>query len=347
LDIHIENLCKVYQGKKSVIENLNLDIKDTSFTILVGPSGCGKTTLLRILAGLEDVTSGKVLMGGDDVTHKRAEDRDIAMVFQNYALYPHMTLAGNIEFGLKNRRIPKEDRMRIIQEVIQLVGLEEYIAIKPSNMSGGQRQRVALARAISKSPKVFLMDEPLSNLDAKLRAQMRSELILLHQKLATTFVYVTHDQVEAMTMGDNIVIMNMGKIMQTGSPSEVYKDPKNIFVAQFIGNPGMNIINLGEYYLGFRPNHVTLGNTNTEQEGTVFGGRILTRELLGSEVIYSVDTRFGQIKVKCEEESFTINSNVSCHVATQHYCFFDKQENRLYQQPEAAWIRRMEDYHEA
>ena len=243
-NIILKDIKKSYSNKTTVIENLNLEIEDGSFTVLVGPSGCGKSTTLRMVAGLEDITSGELYIGDENVTKVEANKRGISMVFQNYALYPHMSVKENIEFGLKNNKVKKEERNRLISEVSSIVGLDEYLNRKPSDLSGGQRQRVALARAMVKTPKVFLMDEPLSNLDAKLRNQMRSELIQLHKRLKSTFVYVTHDQVEAMSMADKIVIMNKGKIMQQDSPKEIYKNPKNVFVAQFIGNPAMNIINI-------------------------------------------------------------------------------------------------------
>ena len=264
-DIRLENVTKSYNKKNTVIENLNLTIEDGSFTVLVGPSGCGKSTTLRMIAGLEDITSGRLKIEENDVTKTDASKRDIAMVFQNYALYPHMTVRENIEFGLKNKKVEKEKREKLITEVIDVVGLREYLNVKPGNLSGGQRQRVALARAMVKNPKVFLMDEPLSNLDAKLRNQMRTELIQLHQKLKSTFVYVTHDQVEAMSMADKIVIMNKGKIMQIGSPKKIYQNPKNLFVAQFIGSPCMNILDIkNDIKFGFRPEKATLESINID-----------------------------------------------------------------------------------
>ena len=201
-NIILKDIKKSYSNKTTVIENLNLEIEDGSFTVLVGPSGCGKSTTLRMVAGLEDITSGELYIGDENVTKVEANKRGISMVFQNYALYPHMSVKENIEFGLKNNKVKKEERNRLISEVSSIVGLDEYLNRKPSDLSGGQRQRVALARAMVKTPKVFLMDEPLSNLDAKLRNQMRSELIQLHKRLKSTFVYVTHDQVEAMSMAD-------------------------------------------------------------------------------------------------------------------------------------------------
>ena len=234
--IRLVNLRKDY-GKENVIPDLNLDIVDGSFTVLVGPSGCGKSTTLRMIAGLEKPTSGQILIDGVDVANMAPGKRDLAMVFQNYALYPTMTVRKNIEFGLINKKVPKEKRDSLIADVSEIVGLTPYLDRKPANLSGGQRQRVALARAMVKEPKVFLMDEPLSNLDAKLRASMRVELIELHKRLKTTFIYVTHDQTEAMSMGDVIVLMNKGIIMQQSSPKNMYHNPDNTFAAQFIGTP--------------------------------------------------------------------------------------------------------------
>ena len=240
--IKLEHVGKTYDKGVQVIDDLNLDIEEGSFTVLLGPSGCGKSTTLRMIAGLEDVTEGKLLIDNQDMENVSPGDRDIAMVFQNYAIYPTMTVYGNIEFGLKNAGIKKEERKRRIEEIGKITGLEEYMNRKPNALSGGQRQRVALARAMVKNPQVFLMDEPLSNLDAKLRTQLRTELIELHQKLGSTFVYVTHDQVEAMSMGTNIVLMHQGRIMQQGTPEKIYGDPDNVFTARFIGTPPMNII---------------------------------------------------------------------------------------------------------
>ena len=237
--IEFRNVTKSFHNT-TVIKDLNLTIKDGSFTVLVGPSGCGKTTLLRMIAGIGPQTSGAVLIDGTDVTEIAPGKRGVAMVFQNYAIYPTMSVEDNIEFGLKNNKVPKEERKRLIAEAAEKVGLTSYLTRMPSALSGGQRQRVALARAMVKNPSVFLMDEPLSNLDAKLRVQMRVELIELHNKLKTTFVYVTHDQVEAMTLGDRIVIMKDGFIQQIGTPQEVFDHPANLFVAGFIGTPQMN-----------------------------------------------------------------------------------------------------------
>ena len=250
-EITFRNVSKLF-GKTKVIENLNLTIQDGKFTVLVGPSGCGKTTLLRMIAGIGPPSSGQVWMDGQDITDLAPGKRDVAMVFQNYAIYPTMTVYDNIAFGLKNRGVSKAERERLVQEVCQAVGLSDYIQRKPGTLSGGQRQRVALARAMVKQPKVFLMDEPLSNLDAKLRVTMRVELIELHRRLNTTFVYVTHDQVEAMSMADVIVLMNEARWYSVPRRRN-HRDPNSRFIAEFIGSPAMNMLPLSADQAGFRP----------------------------------------------------------------------------------------------
>lgn len=226
------------------VDQIDLTARDKEFIVLVGPSGCGKTTTLRMIAGLEEVTSGEIYIGHRNVVNVPPKDRDIAMVFQNYALYPHMSAYKNLAFGLKQRKLPLAEINQRVTAVAKLLGIGDLLARKPKELSGGQRQRVAMGRAIVRQPQAFLFDEPLSNLDAKLRVQMRAELARLHQRIETTIVYVTHDQIEAMTLADRIVVMNAGAIMQTGSPMEVYDNPKNIFVAGFIGSPAMNFINV-------------------------------------------------------------------------------------------------------
>ena len=316
--------------KVKVIEDLDLVIPDGKFTVLVGASGCGKTTLLRMIAGIGPATSGQVLMDGKDITDLAPGKRDIAMVFQNYAIYPTMSVRANIEFGLKNNRVPKEERERRIQEVAASVGLTEYLDRKPSTLSGGQRQRIALARAMVKQPKVFLMDEPLSNLDAKLRASMRTELIELHGRLKTTFVYVTHDQVEAMAMADMIVLMDKGRIMQQGAPETIYRDPDNIFAAQFIGTPSMNIFPLGDdgLQLGFRPEKAMLTKERVDRNYTR-KGEILTREMLGSETIYKVQLSDRAVMVKSTDDSFRIGDMCCLSVTDDHLYFFDGAGKRI------------------
>ena len=240
--IIFKNVEKTYDGTDTVIPNLNLEIKDKEFVILVGPSGCGKSTTLRMIAGLEDITSGELYIGDRVVNDVSPKDRDIAMVFQSYALYPHMTVYKNMAFGLKLRKVPKEEIDRKVHEAAKALDIEQYLNRRPKALSGGQRQRVALGRAMVRDPEVFLLDEPLSNLDAKLRTEMRSRISALHKELQTTFVYVTHDQTEAMTMADRIVVMKSGVIQQADTPHILYNHPCNMFVAGFIGSPRMNFI---------------------------------------------------------------------------------------------------------
>ena len=238
--LSLRNICKEYQSGVRAVSDFNLEIEDKEFIVFVGPSGCGKSTTLRMIAGLEDITSGELYIDGRLVNDVVPKDRDIAMVFQNYALYPHMTVYDNMAFGLKLRKMPKADIDARVKEAARILGIEMYLTRKPKALSGGQKQRVALGRAIVREPKVFLLDEPLSNLDAKLRAQMRTEITKLHNRLATTFIYVTHDQTEAMTMGTRIVVMKDGVMQQVESPQNLYDYPCNQFVAGFIGTPQMN-----------------------------------------------------------------------------------------------------------
>ncbi|EOT30667.1 ABC transporter ATP-binding protein [Enterococcus saccharolyticus] len=245
VEMALTHVYKKYDNaEKYSVTDFNLDIKDREFIVFVGPSGCGKSTTLRMIAGLEDISEGELSIGGKVMNDVAPKDRDIAMVFQNYALYPHMTVYDNMAFGLKLRKYDKADIKTRVENAAEILGLTEYLDRKPAALSGGQRQRVALGRAIVRDAKVFLMDEPLSNLDAKLRVAMRAEIAKLHQRLETTTIYVTHDQTEAMTMADRIVIMKDGFIQQIGSPKEVYNSPKNIFVAGFIGSPAMNFFNV-------------------------------------------------------------------------------------------------------
>jgi multiple sugar transport system ATP-binding protein len=240
-NVLLKNITKKFNDVVAV-KNVNLEIVDQEFLVLVGPSGCGKTTTLRMVAGLEAITEGEIYIGDRFVNNLACKDRNIAMVFQSYALYPHMNVFDNIAFSLKMRKVPKEERVKLVNKAAGILGIHDLLKRKPKALSGGQRQRVALGRAIVREPDVFLFDEPLSNLDAKLRVQMRTELIKLHGRLQSTSIYVTHDQVEAMTMGDRIVVMNDGVIQQVGSPMELYNQPSNRFVAGFIGSPAMNFI---------------------------------------------------------------------------------------------------------
>ena len=239
--ITLEGVSKSF-GDFEALTTLNLEVEEGEFVSILGPSGCGKTTLLRMLAGLEHPTKGTISIGGDVVTNKSPSERDIAMVFQSYALYPHMTVAGNIEYPLKKRKVPKAERGDRVKAAAEMLQLEELMKRKPRELSGGQQQRVALGRAVVRDPAVFLMDEPLSNLDAKLRSHMRAELIQLHRRIGRTMIYVTHDQLEAMTMSSRIAILNAGKLQQLATPAEIYAKPANEFVAGFIGNPPMNLV---------------------------------------------------------------------------------------------------------
>lgn len=326
--IEFRNVTKSFD-KTTIIENMNLTIEDGSFTVLVGPSGCGKTTLLRMIAGIGPATSGQVLMDGKDITDLEPGKRDVAMVFQNYAIYPTMTVRGNIEFGLKNRKVPKDERERRILDVARSVGMAEYLDRKPSTLSGGQRQRIALARAMVKQPKVFLMDEPLSNLDAKLRVSMRTELIEMHRQLKTTFVYVTHDQVEAMSMADRIVLMDKGRIQQQASPETLYRDPENVFAAQFVGTPPMNILLMRNgKRLGFRPESVQLASKPSE-DPFCRAGEIVTREMLGSETLYKLRMGADTIMIKSGDDSYRMGDKLFALVPASKLFFFNEDGQRI------------------
>lgn len=317
-ELRLENIQKKYDKNILAVENFNLHIQDKEFIVFVGPSGCGKSTTLRMIAGLEEISDGELYIDGTKVNHIPPKDRDIAMVFQNYALYPHLNVYDNIAFGLKLRKFSKEEIDQRVKNTAKILGLEEYLKRKPKALSGGQRQRVALGRAIVREAKVFLMDEPLSNLDAKLRVQMRTEILKLHQRLQTTTIYVTHDQTEAMTMATRIVVMKGGKIQQIGTPKEVYDHPNNVFVGGFIGSPPMNFlrgrfeesyflvegiqielpeekINLlqdkgylnREIILGFRPEDIQAATDNIET-GSKIPAIVEVAELLGAETyLYS------------------------------------------------------------
>lgn len=328
--IEFQNVTKKF-GDNTVISSMNLTIEDGSFTVLVGPSGCGKTTLLRMIAGIGPQTSGRVLVGGRDVTDIEPGKRGVAMVFQNYAIYPTMTVRENISFGLKNIHMPKETIDKRVKEACSKVGMMEYLDRKPSTLSGGQRQRIALARAIVKNPEVFLMDEPLSNLDAKLRVQMRVELIELHKKLKTTFVYVTHDQVEAMSMADTIVLMDGGRIQQMASPSVMYKDPDNLFTARFIGSPSMNIRRMDDSTsFGFRPEHASIGPEKEPNAWFTTTGTITAREMLGSETLYTIRDSAGNAFVaKRPGDDFRAGTNVTVSVPEEHIYLFGSDGNRV------------------
>ena len=294
-DLNLDGVGKTYPGDVTAVSGATFDIADGEFIVLVGPSGCGKSTILRMIAGLEDITHGTVSIGGRVVNRVEPGDRDIAMVFQNYALYPHMTVRGNMAYGLKNQGMPKPEIETRISEAARFLQLEPYLDRKPRALSGGQRQRVAMGRAIVREPAVFLFDEPLSNLDAKLRTQLRAELKDLHKRLGATFIYVTHDQIEAMSLADRIVIMSNGRIEQIGTPMELYTNPASTFVAEFIGAPPMNvlpasgpaareILNLSQNhpddlgYVGVRPEMLGIGDAGVTAKITLV-------EPLGAETL--------------------------------------------------------------
>ena len=315
-DIKLENVTKRFPDGYEAVRDMSLEIKDGEFMILVGPSGCGKSTALRMIAGLEDITDGKLVIGGDVVNDRPPKDRDIAMVFQNYALYPHMSVRDNMGFALKLRGTPKQEIDRKVEEAARILDLTQHLDRKPANLSGGQRQRVAMGRAIVRDPKAFLMDEPLSNLDAKLRVQMRAEIARIQQTLKVTTLYVTHDQVEAMTMGDRVAVMRDGVLQQVDTSQRLYDAPVNLFVASFVGSPQMNLFEAelvrqggslvcrlgdteielpvdvtaarpglaafagGSIAVGIRPEDVTLASTG---ESVAFPARVLLVEALGAE----------------------------------------------------------------
>ena len=313
--VSLKNIYKIYDNNVTAVSDFNLEIADKEFVVLVGPSGCGKSTTLRMIAGLEDITKGELYIDGKQVNDVAPKDRDIAMVFQNYALYPHMTVRENMAFPLKLRKVPKDQISQRVEQAAQILDITQYLDRKPKALSGGQRQRVAIGRAIVREPKVLLMDEPLSNLDAKLRNQMRAEIIKLRQRIDTTFVYVTHDQTEAMTLGDRIVIMKDGLVQQIGTPQQVFNTPCNLFVAGFIGTPQMNFFRGGiektetgyqircmgavialsgeqaaalsakgqqsqDVIVGVRPEHMSVQT----REGSAIAATVEVSELMGSEV---------------------------------------------------------------
>ena len=302
-DVYLKNVAKKF-GSIEVIPDLSLHIPSGSFTVLVGPSGCGKSTLLRMIAGLESVSSGQVIIDGEDVTIAEPDKRGIAMVFQSYALYPHMTVRQNIGFALRLAKRPKQEIRERVEQAADILQLGPLLGRKPKQLSGGQRQRVAIGRAIVRNPKVFLFDEPLSNLDAALRTQMRVELAELHSRLDATMIYVTHDQVEAMTMADQIVIMKSGVVQQTGQPMDLYNQPDNPFVAGFIGSPKMNLIEgqvaeeRNATMLGVRPEHIAVSLEKGEWHGTV-----RYAEHLGSDTVAYVDADgIGSVTVRLNGE---------------------------------------------
>ncbi len=327
-NVTLKGVRKIYD-KKVVIDNIDLEIKDKEFIVLVGASGCGKSTILRMIAGLEDITDGEILIGDKKVNNIHPKDRDIAFVFQSYALYPHMTVRENIAFGLKMRKVPKDEIEKKVLEAAKILDLTEYLDRKPKQLSGGQRQRVALGRAIVRNPKVFLMDEPLSNLDAKLRVQMRAEIKKLHEKLQTTFIYVTHDQTEALTMGDRIVVLDKGVIQQVDSPEEIYNNPQNMFVAGFVGSPQMNFIageDLSQEFCGkiagIRPEKM-----REEQGEFKLRVNVEMTELLGSEQIAYFNIGESKCSAKLPAD-FKQEKTLDLTINRQDIFLFDKETGK-------------------
>ena len=346
-EVKLKNITKKY-GDVVAVKNMSLSIPHNEFLVLVGPSGCGKSTTLRMIAGLEEISGGEIYIGDQVVNEKDPKDRNISMVFQNYALYPHMTVEENLGFSLKIAKEEKNEIETRVKEAVQILGLQELRKRKPSQLSGGQRQRVAMGRAIVRRPDAFLFDEPLSNLDAKLRTQMRTEIKKLHQKLKTTVIYVTHDQVEAMTLADRIVILNKGNVEQFSSPSEVYSDPNNVFVAEFIGTPKMNIIKLekkyiktreinffgnqinldgynfeDEVFVGIRPEHIHLNDKNNIKLDI----NVDLIENLGFEKIIYASIKNHEIRIKTTEKSIENLKRIS--FSQDNIYFFDKNGERL------------------
>ncbi len=359
--VTLENVSKVYDNKVTAIQNANLNIEDEEFIVLVGPSGCGKSTLLRMIAGLEDITSGKIYIGDRVVNDVPPKDRNIAMVFQNYALYPHMTVFENMAFGLKLRKFPKDEIEKRVNEAAELLGIKQFLDRKPKALSGGQRQRVAVGRAIVRQPQVFLFDEPLSNLDAKLRVQMRIEINKLHKRLKTTMIYVTHDQVEAMTMGDRIVVLKDGVIQQVAPPLELYNNPVNLFVAGFIGSPAMNFLtgtlqrngalifstadfkltlpqiwqkklkdyNKREVILGIRPEHFSLYDQNQHTDYPTLQAEIEVVEPMGSETFAYLKAGQTSITARFQpSEAVRINNKVTLALEPDKLHFFDPESEK-------------------
>ena len=341
----IKNIRKTFQGTIEILKGIDIDIEAGEFLILVGPSGCGKSTLLNMIAGLDTPTSGAIELGGRDITYAAPKDRDIAMVFQSYALYPNMNVAQNIVFALEMRKVPKAERDAAVARVAKMLQIEHLLDRKPGQLSGGQRQRVAMGRALARNPKLFLFDEPLSNLDAKLRVEMRAEIKLLHQRTRTTTVYVTHDQIEAMTLGDRIAVMKDGVVQQFGTPDDIYSRPATRFVAEFIGSPAMNMINATRAGEGLAAHGVDLlltpeqraglrnaGNDVTyglRPEALSFGreglpGTLSMLEPTGPETYAFVDTAVGSLVARVPGRAHhTVGERVFVRWAPEHSHLFD------------------------
>jgi multiple sugar transport system ATP-binding protein len=335
-NVTYDHVTKTFDGTTAV-NDFDLEIADGEFMVLVGPSGCGKSTALRMLAGLEKVSDGRILIGDRVVNNVAPQHRDIAMVFQSYALYPHMTVYDNLAFGLRNQKVHKKDIDRRVRKAADILDLDPLIKRKPKQLSGGQRQRVALGRAIVREPVAFLMDEPLSNLDAKLRVQTRAEILKLTQNLETTTIYVTHDQVEAMTMGDRIAVMNAGVLQQVGSPAQLYEEPANIFVAGFIGSPAMNLVPASvldgvggdDRIAGFRPEHVGTGRNGARGDVISFDGRIEVVEYLGDEQLVHFTRKDTSLQAKLPvEEEVGAGDTVTFTLPREKLYLFDRESEQ-------------------
>jgi len=332
----IDKLVKIYPEKTgpgfTAVKGINLEIEDREFMVLVGPSGCGKSTTLRMIAGLEDITEGEISIDGKVVNNVLPKDRDIAMVFQNYALYPHMTVYDNMAFGLKLRKFPKEDIDKRVRDAAGMLGLEELLERRPKALSGGQRQRVAVGRAIVRRPKVFLFDEPLSNLDAKMRVSTRTDISKLHARLGATMIYVTHDQVEAMTMGDRICVMKDGDIMQVDEPLDLYNHPKNMFVAGFIGSPPMNFF---KGSLKREGNHVIFTETNTKEApfSVQLNDDLAAKAsaYVGKEIVFGIRPEDAQdslnLSAPAPEHTIEVNVEVSEPMGAETYLYLNSGEH--------------------
>jgi multiple sugar transport system ATP-binding protein len=328
--VTFEHVTKAYDGTVAV-RDLSLNVGDGEFLVLVGPSGCGKTTALRMIAGLEQITDGRLLIGDRVVNNLAPVARDIAMVFQSYALYPHMTVFDNLAFGLRNKKVPRKEIDRRVTDAAEILDLGALLKRKPKQLSGGQRQRVALGRAIVREPSAFLMDEPLSNLDAKLRVATRAEILKLQERLGITTVYVTHDQVEAMTMGDRIAVMNLGVLQQVGTPEELYENPANVFVAGFIGSPAMNLVPApvvdgggSGRIVGFRPEHIDVGTGHGD--GLRFNASVEVVEYLGDEQIAHLLIKDTPAVAKLPvEDRLTTGQNLDFFVSRDKLRLFDAE----------------------
>ncbi len=342
--VQTRGLTKIFkEGGLGAVNNVNLETREGEFLVFLGPSGSGKTTLLRMIAGLETPTEGEILIGGRVVNDLTPRERRIAMVFQSYALYPHLTVYNNIAFPLKAQKVKKELHKEKVEMAASLLGIGGLLQRKPRELSGGERQRVALARAIVREPAVFLLDEPLSNLDAKLRLSAREELERFHRRVGTTTIYVTHDQVEAMAMGDRIVVLHQGVVRQFGTPKEVYDDPADTFVATFLGSPPMNLLENEDRIVGFRPEHFRLEETVADTAKVSFNFRVENVEYLGAEYILSGMLADGKLEGKkviarlLLGHSFALGTTYRFAVAEHHLKFFDRESGQRVEARSMAW----------